>query len=80
MEEKKEYLILRYNEMSIPQLEHIIKQMYIELERNPDYDNEELNIAKQALEKKKKTVGRRKKQRPCLLGRYEHQIDIGEEF
>ena len=80
MEEKKEYLKKRYNEMSIPQLELIIKQIYIELERNPDYNTEELNIAKEALEKKKKAVLKQKKQTICYPGRLEHRIDIGEEF
>lgn len=78
--EKEEYLIKRYNEMSPAQLELIIKQINLELEHHPEADQAELCIAVEALEKKKKTAQNNKKNRPCLPGNMEHQMDVGEEF
>lgn len=75
---KMEYLKKRYKEMSLPQLELIIVQLEKELEHNPDSIKDELSIAVEALEDKKKKGQRR--HRPCLLSNFEHQLDVGEEF
>ncbi len=75
-----EYLKKRYREMSSSQLELIIEQIKWELEHNPEADNTELQIAADALEEKKKAAHKQKKDRPCLPGHFEHQLDFGEEF
>jgi hypothetical protein len=51
---KMEYLKKRYKEMSPAQLELIIVQLNKELEHNPDSFKDELCIAVDALEEKKK--------------------------
>lgn len=78
MTSKIEYLKKRYKEMSLPQLELIIIQLEKELEHNPDPVKDELNIAVEALEDKKKK-GRRR-HRPCLPYNLEHRLDVGEEY
>ncbi len=75
-----EYLKKRYREMSSSQLELIIEQIKWELQHHPEADNTELQIAVDALEEKKRAAHKQKKDRPCLLGHFEHQIDVGEEF
>ncbi|KAF5410236.1 MAG: hypothetical protein C5S43_05070 [Candidatus Methanocomedens sp.] len=75
-----EYLKKRYREMSSSQLELIIEQIKWELEHNPEADSTELKIAVDALEEKKKAAHKQKKDRPCLPGHFEHQLDFGEEF
>lgn len=80
MTSKIEYLKKRYNEMSPAQLELIIVQLDKELEHNPDSVNDELCIAMEALEDKKKKAYGKKSHRPCLPSNFEHQLDVGEEF
>ncbi|MCL7414826.1 MAG: hypothetical protein M8349_02030 [ANME-2 cluster archaeon] len=75
-----EYLKKRYREMSPAQLELIIEQINWELKHHPDAQQTELCIAVEALEEKKKAARKQKKNRPCLPGRLEHQLDVGEEF
>ena len=75
-----EYLKKRYREMSSSQLELIIEQIKWELEHHPEANNTELQIAVDALKEKKKASHERKKDRPCLPGHFEHQLDFGEEF
>ncbi|MDF1558145.1 MAG: hypothetical protein P1P80_08225 [ANME-2 cluster archaeon] len=75
-----EYLKERYTKMSFAQLELIIAQIKWELEHHPDANQTELLIAVEALEEKKKAEHKQKKDRPCLPGRLEHQLDVGEEF
>lgn len=77
---KREYLQKRYKEMSAAQLELIITQLDRELEQHPDAGREELCIAVDALEEKKKAARKTRKNRPCLPSRLEHQLDVGEEF
>ena len=78
--EKEEYLKKRYIEMSSAQLELIIKQINLELERHPETDPAELHIAVEALEEKKKAAQNNIKHRPCLPDNMEHCTDIGEGF
>jgi len=80
MTSKKEYLKKRYREMSPAQLELIIVQLNRELEHNPEAVKDELCIAVDALEEKKKKAQTKNKHRPCLPGNFEHQLDVGEEF
>lgn len=75
-----EYLKKRYREMSPSQLELIIEQIKFELEHHPEPDYVELQIAMDALEEKKKAAREEKKDKPCLPGRFEHKLDVGEEF
>ena len=75
---KMEYLKKRYKEMSPAQIELIIVQL--ELEHNPDFVKDELCIAVNALEDKKKNAYGKKRHRPCLPGNFEHRLDVGEEF
>ncbi|MBC2697869.1 MAG: hypothetical protein HF976_09810 [ANME-2 cluster archaeon] len=77
---KMEYLKKRYKEMSQAQLELIIVQLDRELEDNPDSVKDELCIAVDALENKKKKAHGKRRHRPCLPGNFEHQLDVGEEF
>jgi hypothetical protein len=77
---KMEYLKKRYKEMSPTQLELIIVQLNREMEHNPDSIKDELCIAVDALEEKKKKFHGKKRQRPCLPGNFEHYLDVGEEF
>ena len=76
----EEYLKKRYREMSIAQLELIVKQINLELEHNPDTNRNELCIAVEALGEKKSEADKQKKNKPCLPSRLEHQMDVGEEF
>lgn len=57
MTSKMEYLKKRYKEMSPAQLEFIIVQLERELKHNPDSVKDELCIAVDALEDKKKKAG-----------------------
>ncbi len=77
---KMEYLKKRYKEMSPAQLELIIVQLDKELEHNPDSVKDELCIAVDALEEKKKKFHGKRRRRPCLPSNFEHQLDVGEEF
>ena len=78
--EKEEYLKKRYREMSLAQLELIIKQINLELEYHPEADRTELCVAVEAREAKKKAIEKKKNHRHCLPGNFEHQLDVGEEF
>lgn len=80
MTSKIEYLKNRYKEMSPAQLELIIVQLNRELDRNPESVKDELCIAVDALEEKKKKAQGKKKHRPCFPGNLEHQLDVAEEF
>lgn len=80
MTSKMEYLKKRYKEMSPAQLELIIVQLDKELEHNPDYVKDELCIAMESLEDKKKKAHGKRRHRPCLPSNFEHQLDVGEEF
>ena len=80
MTSKMEYLKKRYKEMSPAQLELIIVQLDKELEHNPDSVKDELCIAVDALEDKKKKAYGKRRHRPCLPSNFEHQLDVGEEF
>lgn len=80
MTSKMEYLKKRYKEMSPAQLELIIVQLDKELEHNPDSVKDELCIAMDALEEKKKKAHGKRRHRPCLPSNFEHQLDVGEEF
>ena len=77
---KMEYLKKRYKEMSPAQLELIIVQLERELEHNPDSVKDELCIAVDALEEKKKKANVKRRHRPCLPSNFEHRLDVGEEF
>ena len=66
--------------MSPAQLELIIVQLDKEMDHNPDSVKDELCIAVDALEEKKKKAHAKRKHRPCLPGNLEHQLDVGEEF
>jgi len=77
---KMEYLKKRYKEMSPAQLELIIVQLDRELEHNPDSVKDELCIAVDALEDKKKKTNGKRRHRHCLPSNFEHQLDVGEEF
>ncbi len=77
---KMEYLKKRYKEMSPAQIELIIIQLDRELEHNPGSVKDELCIALDALEEKKKTAHGKRRYRPCLPSNLEHQLDVGEEF
>ncbi len=77
---KAEYLKKRYKEMSSAQIELIIVQLNRELEHNPDNVKDELCIAVDALEEKKKKSHGKRRHRPCLPSNFEHQLDVGEEF
>jgi len=80
MTSKMEYLKKRYKEMSPAQLEFIIVQLERELKHNPDSVKDELCIAVDALEDKKKKAHGKRRHRPCLPSNFEHQLDVGEEF
>ena len=80
MTSKMEYLKKRYKEMSPAQLELIIVQLDRELEHNPDSNKDELCIAVDALEEKKKKANGKRRHRPCFPSNLEHQLDVGEEF
>ncbi|MBW6518298.1 MAG: hypothetical protein K0A89_07335 [ANME-2 cluster archaeon] len=75
-----EYLKKRYREMSSSQLELIIEQIKRELEHHPEPDYIELQIAVDALEEMNKAAHEQKKNRPFLPGRFEYQLDVGEEY
>ncbi len=77
---KMEYLKKRYKEMSPAQLELIIVQLDRELEHDPDPVKDELCIAMDALEEKKKKAHGKRRHRPCLPSNFEHRLDVGEEF
>ena len=77
---KMEYLKKRYKEMSPAQIELIIVQLDRELEHNPDFVKDELCIAVNALEDKKKKAHGKRRHRPCLPSNFEHRLDVGEEF
>jgi len=77
---KAEYLKKRYKEMSPAQLELIIVQLERELEYNPDSVKDELCIALDTLEVKKKKANGKMRHRPCLPSNFEHLLDVGEEF
>ena len=77
---KLEYLKKRYKEMSPAQLELIIVQLDRELEHDPDPVKDELCIAMDALEEKKKKAHGKRRHRPCLPSNFEHRLDVGEEF
>jgi hypothetical protein len=67
----------RYKYMSIRQIEDIVAELKEEMKRDPARDKE-YRIAYKALEDK---IMERDRRRPkCIPSRFEHDLDIGEEF
>ncbi len=63
--------------MSIRQLQDITEELKAEAKRNPESEAEYL-IAHKALQDK---IRERDRQRPkCIPWRFEHELDVGEEF
>lgn len=67
----------RYKYMSIRQVEDIVSELKDEMKRDPARERE-YYIAYKALEDK---IRERDRRRPkCIPSRFEHDLDIGEEF
>ena len=67
----------RYKYMSIKQVEDIVSELKDEMKRDPAREKEFL-VAYKALEDK---IRERDRNRPkCIPSRFEHDLDIGEEF
>ena len=67
----------RYRYMSIRQLQDIVDELKEEVKHNPDRDAQ-YHVAYKALQDK---IRERDKQRPkCIPTRFEHELDLMEEF
>jgi hypothetical protein len=67
----------RYKYMSIRQIEGIVAELKDEVKRDPERDKE-YHVAYKALEDK---IRERDRRRPkCIPSRFEHDLDIWEEF